>query len=312
MSKIAFIFSGQGSQYVGMCKELYSYSDIIRNTFKEATEVLGFSVEDLCFNSSEEELNKTENTQVAMVTMSTSISRLLKSMEIEPTITAGLSLGEYSALVDSGALDFKSAIGLVRKRGMYMTEAVEHGKGAMAAVLGLERDVIEKCLKESQHKGIVEISNLNSPKQIVISGEKHAVEYSSQLLYENGAKKVIPLKVSGPFHSSMMKSASEKLYKDLINIEFRSFHIPVVSNYSAEYFRKDNIVENLKMQVMSSVLWEDSINLMIDKGIDTFIEIGPKNTLSAFVKKINRDVATYNVEDLASLERLSKGLSLEK
>ena len=305
---IGFIFSGQGSQYIGMGKELYDNIPSCKKIYDKANEVLGFDLKELIFNGDKEELNITENTQPAILTTSIAILQAIKDKGINPDIVAGLSLGEYSALVASEALDFETAVSLVRKRGKFMQEAVPLGVGAMVAVLGLSKEKIEEVLVLAREKGVVEIANYNTNKQIVIGGEVEAVNYAAELLKEAGARRTIPLKVSGPFHTSLLEEASVKLEKELNNISFNNPKVRVISNVNAEFIEdKSYIKELLTKQVKSSVKWSETIEKMLDSGIDVFIEIGPLKTLSSFVKEISKergaDVKIFNIEDLKSLNK---------
>ena len=310
MSKIAFLFAGQGAQYVGMGKDLYDNFEVSKKVFEEADKALGFAVSKLCFEGPKEELDKTENTQPAIVTTSIAALKALEEKGIKGDIAAGLSLGEYSALVYSKAFQFNDAVKLVKKRGKYMQEAVPQGVGAMAAVLGLEAEKVkEVCIKASSF-GIVEPANYNCPGQIAIAGEVIAVEKAAQLAKEAGAKRVVMLQVSGPFHTSMLSPAAEKLSLELQNVNIENLTVPVITNVTGNYVEsKDSVKELLKKQVKSSVLWEDTIRRMLADGVDTFIEIGPGKTLSGFVKKIDRTVKVFNVEDSESLNKCVEGLN---
>lgn len=302
MGKLAYIFSGQGAQYIGMGKELFENVPSSRRIFEKANSALGFDIAKLCFEGPNEELNKTENTQPAILTMSIAALEAIKVNGIIPDVTAGLSLGEYSALVCSGVIDFITAVKLVKKRGKFMQEAVPEGKGSMAAVLGLDADNVRKACEESKILGIAEISNFNCPGQIVIAGEVEAIKLACEKAKEKGAKRTVILPVSAPFHTSMLKPAGDKLELELLNIKLNSIHIPIITNVTADYVDSAyKIKDLLKRQVMSSVLWEDTINKMIQDGVDTFVEFGPGKVLGGFIKKIDRNLTILNVEDLKSL-----------
>ncbi|CAK7063266.1 ACP S-malonyltransferase [Tissierella sp.] len=309
MHKTAFIFPGQGSQFVGMCKDIYEQYPIVKETFHEADEYLGYSISDICFNGPEEELMLTENTQPAILTASIAILRLLQTMNISADYTAGLSLGEYSALVYSGALTFKDALLLVRKRGVYMQEAVPKGKGTMGAVVGLSEDRIKEILAEVSENGVISIANYNTFEQTVLTGEKDAVKKALKLAKEKGAKKAIPLLVSAPFHCNLLDSAGVKLSNDLENIIINEPLIPVISNVDAKIIsNKDQIKLTLVKQVINPVLWLQSIQLMLDLGVRKFIEIGPGTALSSFVKSIastlETEVLSESIGDIKGLEKV--------
>jgi [acyl-carrier-protein] S-malonyltransferase len=304
MSKIAFIFPGQGAQYIGMGKELFENIEVCKDIFNIADKELNFELSKLCFEGQEEELNITENTQPAILTTSIAVLMALKEQGIKCDVTAGLSLGEYSALVCSGAMEFSDAVKLVKKRGRFMQEAVPVGIGTMAAILGLEANDVEEACSEARTAGIVELANLNCPGQIVIAGEIAAVELACEKAKEKGAKRAMLLSVSAPFHTSMLKPAAEKLEIELEAINLKDMTVPVMTNVTGDYVKsKDDIKATLKLQVMSSVLWESVIRNMIRDGVDTFVEIGPGKVLSGFVKKIDRKLTVVNVEDMASLNK---------
>jgi len=304
MSKTAFIFPGQGAQYIGMGKELFDNIEVCKNIFNIVDSELNFKLSKLCFEGTGVELNITENTQPAILATSIAALMALREHGIKCDVTAGLSLGEYSALVCSGAMDFKDAIKLVKKRGRFMQEAVPVGIGTMAAIIGLAASLVEEACSEASTSGIVEIANLNCPGQIVIAGEIAAVELACTKCLEKGAKRAMGLSVSAPFHTSMLKPAAERLDIELQNINLEDITIPVMTNVTGDYVvNKDDIKANLKLQVMSSVLWETIIRNMIKDGVDTFVEIGPGKVLSGFVKKIDRKLTVVNVEDMASLDK---------
>lgn len=301
MSKIAFIFPGQGSQYVGMGKDLYEKYEIVKNTFDEATDALGFDMANMCFES--EEINKTEYTQPALVTMGVALMRLLEENNIAADVTAGLSLGEYASLVCSRALDFNTAVSLVRKRGKYMQDCIPNGEWRMAAILGLEDSLVENVCKEID--GFVKCANYNCPGQIVIAGEKSAVEEACEKLTEAGAKRAILLNVTAPFHTEKLVEAKEKMQKELEKVAFDKFNIPVIKNLNAtQYEENENMTEVLSNHIVSPVQWKKSVEAMIDSGVDTFIELGPGKTLSGFIKKINKDVKVMNIENVETLEKV--------
>ena len=301
MSRIAFIFPGQGAQTAGMGKDFYEQTETAKGVFDEATRLLGFSMPELCFEPNDR-LDITEYTQAAMVT--TSIAMMKVFMErtgIRPDVAAGLSLGEYCALAAAGVMSEADAITTVRQRGILMQEAVPTGVGAMAAVLAMDAAAIETVIAPIEG---VQIANYNCPGQIVISGLKEAVETAGEKLKEAGAKRVIPLNVSGPFHSRMLTEAGRKLGEVLEKTEVHTPRIPYVANVTAQYVTDAAQVKPLlEQQVYSSVRWQQSVETMLADGVDTFIEIGPGKTLSGFVKKISRDVKVLNIEKMEDLEK---------
>lgn len=310
MSKVAFVFPGQGAQYIGMAKEICSQYPESAQVFKEASEALGFDIEDMVFNGDEETLRITENTQPAIVTASIACLKPLMNEGINADFTAGLSLGEYAAHVYSGTFSFEDAVRLLRKRGRFMQEAVPLGVGSMVAILGLSREQVLDACAQAREEGVVEPANFNCPGQIVISGEAKAVEKAQAIAIELGAKRAVPLAVSAPFHCSLLVSAGEKLKAELEQVELHEMKVPVVANVNGEIVPSvDYVRESLYKQVSSPVLWEDCVRTMIGKGVDTFVEIGPGKVLSGFIKKIDKNVKTLNVEDLASLENTLRELA---
>lgn len=303
MSKIAFMFPGQGAQYVGMGKDFYDAVPVSREMFELAGAASGLDVVRLCFEENDK-INITEYTQIAMLAAEVAILKAVEEKGVKPDVTAGLSLGEYGALAASGVMSCEDVFKVVRARGIYMQEAVPTG-GAMTAVLGLDSETIEKICEETE--GIVSIANYNCPGQIVITGEEAAVAAAAQKLSEAGAKRCIPLKVSGPFHSKMLAGAGEKLGKVLENVEINEIQIPYIANVTADYVAdKESVKELLTKQVSSSVRWQQTIERMLEDGVDTFIEIGPGKTLSGFMRKINKDVKTINIEKLEDLQKLAE------
>lgn len=310
--KIAYVFPGQGAQYPGMAKEIYDQFASARQVFKTASRTLGYSMERLCFEEGDR-LNLTEYTQPALVTASCAVlAAMHESLNLSADTAAGLSLGEYSALVCAGAVDFADAVMLVSKRGRFMQEACPAGAGTMATVLGLDRDcVIDICLDiQKAGAGIVEPANFNCPGQIVISGETAAVERAAELAQSRGARRVIRLNVSGPFHSSLLSAAGTRLRSELAQVDITSPTIPVYSNVAARpSMDPDEIRELLVRQVASPVLWEQTVANMAEAGIDVFIEVGPGRTLTGLVKKTVPHAVAMNVGDLSSLEALREFLA---
>lgn len=292
MSKIAFLYPGQGAQEAGMAKDFYENSPEARELFDQASEMLNLDIRKLCFEENDL-LDKTEYTQAAMVAACLAITGELKKRGLHPDMTAGLSLGEYCAIAAAGGMSDMDAVRTVRARGIFMEHAAPEGTGAMSAILGMENSSVEKVIQEIEG---AYIANYNCPGQIVITGEKEAVERAGKALKEAGARRVLPLKVSGPFHSPMMENAGEKLKKVLEEVNLKNPSIPYVTNVTAELVtEKEPIRELLVKQVSSSVRWEQSIRKMIAEGIDTFVEIGPGKTLSGFMKKTDRNVTMYRV-----------------
>lgn len=314
MTKIAFIFPGQGSQSVGMGQQLVENNADCYAFYEQANEVLGFSLSDLMLNGPAEELTKTYNAQPALLTTSSMIAHKLKQAGIIPNFTAGHSLGEYSALVASDVLSFAEAVLLVHQRGLYMNEAVPAGKGAMAAILGLGKEELSAVTNGVTSNGeVVQIANLNCPGQIVISGTAAGVLEASSKAKEAGAKRAIPLVVSGPFHSELMRPAAQQLDAAISAIELKQASIPVISNVTAEPVTDASHIKDLLVeQLYSPVRWEESIQQMIEQGTTIFVECGPGKVLSGLVKKIDRSVTTYCVHDEETLHQVITELGVEQ
>ena len=302
MSKIAFVFSGQGSQFVGMGKDIVENNKKASEVFDEAEIALGYNLRKLVFEGPEEKLKITENTQPAILATSYAMLQPLLENGLKAHITAGLSLGEYTANVYANTISFSDAIKTVRLRGRYMQEEVPKGVGGMTAVLGLADEVVKKACDDVKEFGYVACANFNCPGQVVVSGEMKALEKVGELLTSLGAKRVIPLAVSAPFHCKLLEGAGEKLRKQLETIDFKEPDIKLISNTTGKpYSNKGDIANLLVDQVSNTVKWTNSVEYMIKEGIDTFIEIGPGKTLSGLIKKTNRDVKIFNVQDLKSL-----------
>ena len=301
MSKVAFVFPGQGAQYVGMGKDFYEQIPVSRKVYTIASEVTGLNLPGLCFKENEQ-IDITEYTQIAMLATEAAMLAALQEKGVKADVAAGLSLGEYGAILTAGAMSLEDVFRVVRQRGILMQKAVPTG-GAMCAVLGMDGEKIAKICEETE--GIVSVANYNCPGQIVITGEEGAVAAAAEKLKEAGARRCIPLKVSGPFHSEMLKGAGEKLAGVLVDVELKELSMPYVTNVTADYVTDiSEIKELLGRQVYSSVRWQQSVERMIADGVDTFIEIGPGRTLTGFLKKINKNVTGLHIEKVEELEEV--------
>jgi [acyl-carrier-protein] S-malonyltransferase len=305
MVKIAFVFPGQGSQFVGMGKDFYDSAPAVKKLFEEANDVVGFDLASLCFNGPDEILKLTENTQPALLVHSTMALNILRENGIESILVAGHSLGEFSALVAAGALQFRDAVKLVRLRGQFMQEAVPVGVGTMAAVIGLDIETLKNlCEEVSEDTCLVQPANLNSPVQTVIAGHKEAVAKVSEKALEAGAKKAVLLPVSAPFHSSLMKTAEVKLQKELEKTEFKDLSCPIITNVEAKLISKGSEARvALVKQVCSPVRWSQTMEVMVNQGIETVIELGPGKVLSGLIKRFNKDINCLQVNDQNSLAK---------
>mgnify|MGYP004602943419 FL=1 len=302
MSKIAFLFPGQGAQKAGMGQDFYEKFPSAKEIFDQASQWLSLDMKELCFKKNDR-LDLTEYTQAALVTTCLAMEKVVEEYGLHPDVTAGLSLGEYCAIAVSGGMSVKDAITTVRKRGILMEQAVPAGEGSMAAVLGLGAWEIESAIKDTK----AEIANYNCPGQIVITGPKAAVEEASLKLKEAGARRVLPLAVSGPFHSSLLQNAGKELAKELENVEFFALQIPYVTNVTAECVTDiSQTKELLAKQIASSVRWQQSVEKMLAEGVDTFVEIGPGKTLAGFMRKIAPDVKTYNIQKVEDLDQIAE------
>lgn len=311
MAKLAFLFPGQGAQKVGMGKEIYENFETARIFLDEASAQLDFDLKNLIFNGPLEQLSETEYTQPALVAIEIMLLKVLEEMEIFPDVVAGFSLGEYTALVAAGAIAPLEAVKLVRERGKIMASALPTGTSTMAAVLGMESDLLRTLCTEASPHGVVEIANYNCPGQLVIGGTLEAVKKVSELALANGARRVMSLNVSGAFHTSLLKEAGTKLRDELDRINFKALKIPVVFNKTAQY-QTEPIVDLLEAQISSPVQFEASIRLMLKEGVTTFIELGPGKTLSGFIKKVDRKATIYQVGDMAGIHELIEKLGGKK
>ena len=310
MGKVAFVFPGQASQYSGMGKELAEKYPVARAVFDEADQALGFSLSKLCFEGTEDDLKLTANTQPAILTVSVAAGRVLAEKGIAPDFVAGHSLGEYSALVAAGSVKFADAVKLVHRRGTYMQEAVPAGQGAMAAIMGLSPAVVQDACKRAAEGEICSPANLNSPEQTVISGHAGAVKRAVEIASQLGAKRSMVLPVSAPFHSALMIPAQEKLEKDLNATTLVDLQVPLVTNVDADSIRQGEEARSaLIRQVTMPVRWEESMRMLLDEGVNTFVEVGPGRVLTGLMRQIERSVATLNVEDekslLATVEKIA-------
>ncbi|GAB6692020.1 ACP S-malonyltransferase [Streptococcus uberis] len=300
MTKRAFLFAGQGAQRLGMARDFYDAYPMVKDLFDRAEDILGYDLR-LLIDTDEEKLNRTRYTQPAILTTSVAIFKVLQSHGLYPDLVAGLSLGEYSALVASGALSFDDALQLVAKRGQFMEDAAPAGSGKMIAVLNTDAKLIEEICEEASSVGVVSPANYNTPGQIVIGGETKAVNHALELLKEKGVKRLIPLNVSGPFHTALLEPASKNLSLELAKVKFKDFSLPLVGNTEADIMTKKRIPELLERQVMEPVRFYDSITKLQELGCEEVIEIGPGSVLSGFIKKIDKNLQCTSISDITAL-----------